>query len=205
MERRFRRKIWRFEKQISEVRTKKQEEWHDPMLAYLVRFHTAKVAAIVLEGEPKIDEPLIRAQQRAWQRFGLSTCVKEFDGDILYFDVTKGKDDAEAFPTIFDHAPLWLLDFTTVALDAFILKFQLPDTSAPSRWARDGIKDAERWPELPLGTMIAGEPVTEQIVVEPRRLSADDCKFIMHHHPEEGSAEWDRYNKIWTQLHKRKG
>jgi hypothetical protein len=212
MERRFRRKIWRIEKQISEVKTRKEEEWHDPKLAFQVQFHTAEVAAIVLEGEPKIDEPLIRARERAWERFGLSGFPQEggepFAKHILLIEIISGKDETETFSRIFEQAPPWLLQFTTIALDALLLKFQLPDLSAPAKWGRDGIKDARRWPLLPLGMITAGEPVTEQIVVEPRRLSADDCRFIaqLRNNPEEGQsgAEGDRHDKIWNRLQRRK-
>jgi hypothetical protein len=119
--------------------------------------------------------------------------------------LTSGKNEAETFSAAFKQAPLWLLDFTTVSLDAFILKLHLPESSPSVKWGSEGIKDARRWPLLPLGTIAAGEPVREQIVVDLRRLSADDCKFIMHHYPEEGTAEWERHDKIWTRLHKRKG
>jgi hypothetical protein len=213
MDRRFRRKIWRLEKQMSEVKTRKKEEWNDFFLTLPARDHVAKVAAIVLEGEPKIDEPLLRARQRAWQRFGLSTDFQEFDpwevGYTLYIKLTNGKDEIETFSSIFDQAPLWLLHFTTIALDAFLLKFKLPDLSAPTKWGREGIKDARRWPELPLGIMTAGESVAEQIVLELRRFSADDCNFIsqLRRKPEKewSHAESDRHNEIWSRLHKPKG
>jgi hypothetical protein len=209
MERRFRRKIWRLEKQISEVKTREKEEWNDFFLTHFAGYHAAKVAAIVLHGEPKI-EPLIRALRRACEKFGFSRYHQENAEspeieDLIRITLTNGKDEAETFSAAFKQAPLWLLHFTTVSLDAFILKLNLPELSAPVKWGSEGIKDARRWPLLPLGTMAAGEPVSEQIVFEPRRLSATDCKFIMHYHPEEGSAEWDRHDKIWTRLHKPKG
>ena len=210
MERQFQRKIWRLEKQISEVKTREKEEWNDFFLTHFAGYHAAKVAAIVLHGEPKIDEPLTRALRRACEKLGFSPYHQENaeNGeieDLIHMELTSGKNEAETFLAAFEQAPLWLLHFTTVALDAFILKLNLPELSAPARWGMEGIKDARRWPLLPLGTIAAGQPVSEQIVLDIRRLSADDCKFIMHHHPEEGTAEWERHDRIWTRLHKRKG
>ena len=73
MERRFRQRIREIEKQINEGKRKRKEEWIE-IQAYWrprARFHAAAVAAIVLQGEPKIDEPLERAWLRALERYGI--------------------------------------------------------------------------------------------------------------------------------------
>lgn len=57
------------------------------------------------------------------------------------------------------HAPVWLLKFTLVPLDARYLKLELPDLSAAPAWGSLGLRDARRWPLLPLGIMTAGHPV----------------------------------------------
>jgi len=73
MERRFRQRVREIEKQINEEKRKRKEEWIE-IQAYWrprARFHAAAVAAIVLQGEPKIDEPLERAWLRALERYGI--------------------------------------------------------------------------------------------------------------------------------------
>ena len=203
MDRRFRRKIWQIEKKVAKVKAHKQEQWDhlDFTIIYDAREHAARVAAIVLKGEPKVDEPLIRAHERALERLGMDESM-DLIGDYLFIELTRGDD--EEFAKIFDQAPLWLLHFTTIALDAFLLKFNLPNLSAPIKWGVDGIKDARRWPQLPIGTMSAGRPVSEQVVVDLSRLSADDCLFMCQLGPEEewSTAESDRHNTIWSRLHK---
>ena len=73
MERRFRQRVREIEKQINEEKRKRKEEWIE-IQAYWrpqARFHAAAVAAIVLQGKPKIDEPLERAWLRALERYGI--------------------------------------------------------------------------------------------------------------------------------------
>src|SRR6516165_4433456 len=54
---------------------------------------------------------------------------------------------------------VWLLQFTRIWLDAPVLEFDLSDISAEVLWGVEGVKDAKRWPRLPLATMVAGDPV----------------------------------------------
>ena len=71
MERRFRQRVREIEKQINEEKRKREEEWIETKAYWRpqARFHAAAVAAIVLQGEPKIDEPLERAWLRALERY----------------------------------------------------------------------------------------------------------------------------------------
>jgi hypothetical protein len=62
-----------------------------------------------------------------------------------------------------------LLQFTRIWLDAPVLGFDLPDISAELLWGVEGVKDAERWPRLPLGTMAAGDPVC----IAPEEFGSD--------------------------------
>jgi hypothetical protein len=54
-----------------------------------------------------------------------------------------------------------------MALDARLLKFDLPDISDTLRWGSAGLEDARHWPLLPVGTIMAGDPIPES---DPRRL-----------------------------------
>ena len=67
--------------------------------------------------------------------------------------------ESARFTEVFRTAPVWLLKFTIIQLDAPILQFDLPDLSDKLSWGAEGVKDAKRWPRLPLGTMAAGDPV----------------------------------------------
>jgi hypothetical protein len=68
--------------------------------------------------------------------------------------------ESPRFTEIFSAAPVWLLQFTTLRLDAQMLEFELPDISADLIWGVEGVKNSKRWPLLPLGTMAAGDPVS---------------------------------------------
>jgi hypothetical protein len=126
------------------------------------RDHATSVAALVLAGQPRIDEPLKEAWTRALRHYGISehtsnTCVA---GRQLFSDIVGDEAEAaERFTEIFCKAPIWLLQFTALAMDARILKFRLPCLTAHLKWGSEGFEDARRWPLLPLGMMTAGDPI----------------------------------------------
>jgi hypothetical protein len=147
------------------------------------RFHAMAVAAIVIAGEPKIDEPLVRAWGRTLRHYGI-TITNEYgreyeyeEGheyeryeyerelrtayDKLYAAIIKGDNETEKFAEIFRSAPIWLLQFTFMAVDAAALKFGLPEM--PSQRREEIFEYAKRWPLLPLGTMAGGEPVYPKV------------------------------------------
>ena len=99
--------------------------------------------------------------------------------------------ESARFTEIFRTAPVWLLQFTRIRLDASVLEFDLPDISAELVWGVEGVKDAERWPQLPLGTMAAGDPVCIAPEEFGSDLSPEERRFYqeMKHRPEE---EWSR-------------
>ena len=133
---------------------------------YVVRHHAIAAAAIVLEGRPKIEEPL----RRAWER-----TLRHFRIEVKNLDLLEGQaeaarqlepkslnDEVESvqFAKIFSNAPAWFLQFTTIALDALCLKFELPEhMMTPQKWRSHGFEDARRWPRLPSSTMTAGDPI----------------------------------------------
>src|SRR5262245_60621728 len=91
-------------------------------------------------------------------------------------------------------APVWLLLFTQMRMDAAVLEFDLPDKSLQLLWGVEGVKDAERWPRLPLGTLAAGDPVC----IAPKEfggdLSPEEQRFYqgVKKRPEE---EWSRVER----------
>jgi hypothetical protein len=148
------------------------------------RLHATAVAAIVISGEPRIDEPFIRAWVRTLRHYGIT--VKNEYGDeceykpgredrfafeyerqftaihdILYPAIMNGANETERFTEIFRTAPVWLLEFTHMEFDAELLQFDLPEMSGKQVRDEEGLKNFGRWPRLPLGTMTDGDPSPE--------------------------------------------
>ena len=108
--------------------------------------------------------------------------------------------ESARFTEIFRTAPGWLLEFTRIEWDAYVLKFDLPEISDELVWGVEGLKDSERWPRLPLGTMAAGGPVPKTAEDE---LSQEEQRFYreMRDRPRE---EWSRSERrMMSELIKR--
>jgi hypothetical protein len=147
MHRSSRQRIWKIEKRLSHAQNQRGERWQtlEGTYPFYARLHATAVAAIVLSGQPRIDEALAQAWLRALQRYGINEGL-----------VTE----------IFRTAPVWLLRFTGTIIDTVFLEFDLPNTSERSRWGSIGYEEARWWPLLPLGRMTEGDPVR----VEDARL-----------------------------------
>jgi hypothetical protein len=135
-----------------------------PIQAHL---HATALAAIVLSGKPKIDEPLKYAWSRALQHYGINLVgsITSWKGQVeaaqrLFPIIMEGKNRSERFTEIFMAAPVWLLQFSAMPWDARVLKFQLPNLPQIFKWGTTGFEDMRRWPLLPLGTMMAGDPIS---------------------------------------------
>jgi hypothetical protein len=100
-----------------------------------VQLHTIAAAAILLHGEPKIDEPFDQAWKRTLQYHEI-----EVKDPLSYNDQCKAalqlwpkiiKDDEEEsawFTKVFSSAPSWFRQFTRISSDAYYLKFDLTET-----------------------------------------------------------------------------
>jgi hypothetical protein len=212
MDRRTRRRLREIERQIPDEKRRLEQEWQQ-MEEYFrprARLHAVAVAAIVLEGEPKVDEPLQLAWERAAERYGIAKDVvsagdytkvarkllpkiikpetDDPESGLLVFYMGSGlirtkaeiaaptPEESNKFSEIFRNAPIWLAMFTSLMFDALYLKFDFPKGFCSIGWGRDGREEAKRWPELPLGTMTAGEPVEHSPF---DCLSTDDLMFLM--------------------------
>jgi hypothetical protein len=69
MDRRSRHRISKIEERIS-VEFKQRQRWQ-PLGSEHARCHATGIAAIVLSGQPKVDEPLIQAWARALRHYGI--------------------------------------------------------------------------------------------------------------------------------------
>lgn len=209
---------------VVERRRKRRERLKDS-LPFLARIHATAVAAMVLHGEPKFEEPLqhcwtrtlthhyskpYEAMRQACRIFNKTEAeqggvVNDYEPAIaelqaeelpkyriheltperyvyaaqsMHSDIMNGAEEQAArFTEIFKTAPPWLLEFTFTFLDAKVLKFDLPDLSAAPEFGDIGLRDAFRWPLLPLGVMTEGHLAPSQ---EPDFCcSVEDCRFIL--------------------------
>ena len=123
---------------------------------------TANLSALILYGDPKIDEPLSFAWSRClesaeWQKRlekygGWDEYRRDhgdpFDSSLNATQIAKyfrqhflpdlpGADEVEKFSLIFKKAPPWLLWFTYGDVNARVLGIKLPDLSTVQRFVRD--------------------------------------------------------------------
>jgi hypothetical protein len=134
------------------------------------------VAAIVLSGQPKIDEPLIRAWTRALQHYGVQalgqheiylTDRSRLDKQTrsaqeLVAEILGGAEDSKRLTEIFRTAPDWLLHFTQTHFSRAFLRFDLRPISFISKWGSAGYEESLGWPLLPSGTMMDGDPLSDE-------------------------------------------
>jgi hypothetical protein len=144
------------------------------------RMHAIQVAAVVLYGEPKIEEPLgiawSRVEEMLTKKFGAAAdewWLREGEEELhptlrvlfLYapfmFNNRPGGNDNLKFERIFSEAPAWLLKFTAVEWDAKLLGFKLRKLVGTPELGREARRDRDRWPFLPEGTIDAGGPCSE--------------------------------------------
>jgi hypothetical protein len=154
-------------RRIGDIEGRLREVEIRPMGRIEARYHAMAVAAIVLSGQPRIDEPLRHAWARTLRHYGITVKEPESWRDQvtaalqLFRIIMNGADESAQFTQIFKTAPVWLLQFTGTAVDARFLKFQLPDISSELVWGSAGYEDARRWPLLPLDTMDRGDPIPQ--------------------------------------------
>jgi hypothetical protein len=223
-DRSLRRRLSQAEKRLFPALEKRLEirEQRNEMTCSLARHHATAVAAMVLSGEPKIDEPLVRSWARTlahhqqvppryklvWQLFGAAVdeALEKAVQDSTfrdYVDATRciypiiinGAEEERARLTeIFSAAPVWLLTYTFTKIDAKLLKFDLPDLSAAPQWGEIGRRHAWRWPMLPVGVMTEGDPIAKE-EIDPS-LSAEDCVFALR--------MLDKPEDEWTRMERRR-
>jgi hypothetical protein len=167
MDRSTRHRLSKIEKLVSTA-LKKCEEKESQFrrgMPFNAQHHAIAVAAIALSGQPKIDEPLIKAWERALQHYGIEFNARGGMNDQVRAAkqlrpiIMEGKESSARFTEIFAAAPVWLLQFTGIVTDARWLKFQVPDMPSTLSWGSDGFEDVRQWPLLPSGTMTAGAPI----------------------------------------------
>jgi hypothetical protein len=177
MDRKSRHKIAQSEKLLSAALQERDERLKKLLreAPTHARRHATAVAAIVLSGQPRIYEPLSRAWARALRQYGIGDNDQHEAAQELYPTIIGDREESSRFTEIFRRAPVWLLQFTGMALDARFLKFELPNISKKLRWGSSGFDDSRRWPLLPLGTISAGDPIPD---LDPRWFFIIVCCMI---------------------------
>ena len=158
------------------VKAKRREETAPARWAYT---HAIETAAVVLYGEPKMEEPLwvarSRTQEKLYKEFAAaadelwlrkrgekpSPFIRERLCPKLMFDALRGANDNLKFEQIFSKAPDWLLKFTGIEWDAELLGFKLRKLVGAPALGREARRDRNRWPYLPEGTIDAGGPCSD--------------------------------------------
>jgi hypothetical protein len=166
---RSRTRLFRLEETVN----KKLEEGREKQKKLLKKqrraaeYHSICLAAIVLSGEPKVDEPLICAWRRTLKHYEIDipNCG-ELSGQVaaaeqLNWRICPGRDGKTCFTEVFKTTPGWLIPYARLGLDACFLDFRLPPAWAYEKWGSCGLQEARRWPELPRGTMGAGDPISK--------------------------------------------
>ena len=171
MDRSSQQRIWKVENLISAAKKEREEQLKKRVetLTFDARSHAPAVAAIVLSGQPKIDEPLIRAWERALRHYGINVkepgrmedqveAARRLIPIIVGYDAKK---QSARFTEIFRTAPVWLLQFTGMYRDACAVKFNPSFLSGTFKWGTAGYESS--WPQLPLGMMTDGDPVPDKV------------------------------------------
>jgi hypothetical protein len=138
---------------------KRREAW----LRQAARDHATQLVALILHGDPKIDEPLSTAWRRALSHLDLVNVPDQYVADRLSHLVVAalpGDSENDKYVGVLSSAPSWLRHFCMARLDAFALGIELPKISEPlPACGRDGLRDMRSWPDLPSGTIGAGRPM----------------------------------------------
>jgi hypothetical protein len=171
MDRRSQRRIWKVEELLfaaKRERERERRELSEDCVRH-ARLHATAVAAIVLSGDPKIDEPLSQAWRRSLQHYRIrkakgTRIERQVAAAQQLLPAILGHETASAaFSKIFRRAPGWLLNFTQTFIDAGFLQFDLPNSIFwRPKWGRDGYEQSRQWPLLPSCTIAAGDPVPDE-------------------------------------------
>ena len=168
------------EKRIAAAVKAKRDKVNAPVR--FARDHAVEVAAVVLHGEPKVEEPLgirkSRMLEKLEKQFAVEAeefCFRYFGSKpdrflrphlrfvyfFYMFDSLRGGNDNLKFERVFSEAPAWLLKFTAIESDRKLLGFKLRKLVGTPALGREARLERNKWPSLPQGTIDAGGPCSE--------------------------------------------
>jgi hypothetical protein len=151
-----------------EEKRREQEEM-EARLRERVTVIAAKLAFLILNGDPRIGEPLIDASRRCLESSAWKACREKHpdyigskrrdEGPInrrvaqylrkYFLPDLPGADETEKLNRVFASAPAWLLWFTHGDVIGALLGLKVPDLSSMSRFARPEMSTS--WGRLPDG------------------------------------------------------
>jgi hypothetical protein len=152
-----------------------------------------KVVTVILHGEPRLDEPLAIAWDRALSHLGLGGTRQILIPCYLIAVLAALPGDTEnaKIARVFSSAPSWLLHFCMASLDCFVLGIELSKSSEPApECGRDGLRDMRSWPDLPKGTIGAGPPIPKLNVTLCAEERADLIRLL-----KSGEENWSRRDR----------
>jgi hypothetical protein len=133
------------------------------------RDHAMILVALILHGDPKIDEPLDIAWHRALEQLGLERLGLSLtpSADVaarlraVVLPELPGDTDNAKLAHVLNSGPIWLIKFCHVWMDAILLGIELQqDASFRLEFGRIGLREGvDSWPDLPKGTLAAGGPI----------------------------------------------
>jgi hypothetical protein len=123
-------------------RVKIEEEQQRTRESGLAFYHAIKLGALVLHGDPKLDEPLEAAWERCLAKFEAERAGplgKPLLSDALYLadpvlEELQGDTRPEKLQHLFDIAPPWLIKFTGADFTAHVLGIKCRDLSDAPPW-----------------------------------------------------------------------
>jgi hypothetical protein len=190
-----RRRLSRLEKLVTAER-KQREPLELAWQRQAARDHAAKLVALILHGDPEIEEPLAIAWDRALDRLGLKDVHQAYLPDRLravVLPTLPGDTENAKFAGVFCSAPSWLLSFCMVCLDGCVLGIELPKNSDPTPdRGEDGLHDMRSWPDLPTGTIGAGRLIPRSHPLDA--LSSEEL-VDLHTIIQSGEENWSRRDR----------
>jgi hypothetical protein len=201
------RRLSRLEKLVASVVAERKRREPEEVAWQLqsARNHATKLVTLILHGDPRIDEPLAIAWQRAVTKLGLvdihQVLLPYRLGDVVA--ALPGDTENAKFAHVLCSAPRWLLHFCMASLDCFVLGIELPKSSEPApECGRDGLRDMKSWPDLPTGTIGAGRPIPKP---NPMRALSPEERIDLIGLLKSGEENWSRrdrhrYREIMTKV-----
>ena len=163
--RNLRKRLQRLDERIGPYLAKKEQEYEQQLadLKPVAFRHAVKLGALMLRGDPQLQEPLDGAWQRCLDRFEVRSLGREAiinsALEVRVLAELPGDTEQAKFQNLLDLAPHWLLKFTLAGRTAFLRNLNFPNISDAPRPGHLGFREMLGWPELPKSTLQAGVPL----------------------------------------------
>jgi hypothetical protein len=162
------------------------------------RDHAMSLVALILHGDPHVDEPLEIAWHRALEQLGL----ERFGLDLmtsahaaarlrpLVLPELPGDSENAKLGHVLNSGPTWLIKFCHAWMDANLLGIELQqDPDFRVEFGRIGIREGvDTWPDLPKGTLAAGGPLPPS----PFDVLSSEESIDLLNLFEKGEESWSR-------------